>query len=98
MPVVKQITQEFIDRIEQLTTQIQESESDPSPRQGPEGELSTLVEQWQEKIIQLGCEPKGLWLVDFNNGEGYYCWRHPETELGFFHGYEEGFAGRTPIL
>ncbi len=45
----------------------------------------------------LGVEVKGLWLVDFDNGSGYYCWRWPERELAFFHGYDEGFAGRTRI-
>jgi hypothetical protein len=45
----------------------------------------------------LGLEVKGLWLVDFDNGSGCYCWQWPEEELAFFHGYEEGFAGRTRI-
>ena len=45
----------------------------------------------------LGLDVKGLWLVDFDNGSGYYCWRWPETELAYFHGYEEGFAGRVRI-
>ena len=28
---------------------------------------------------------------------GYYCWRWPETRLDYFHGYDEGFAGRVRI-
>ena len=40
---------------------------------------------------------KGLWLVDFDNGNGYYCWRWPEPELAYFHGYDEGFDGRVRI-
>ena len=39
----------------------------------------------------LGAEVKGVWLVDFDNGSGYYCWRWPETAIDHFHGYEEGF-------
>ena len=34
-----------------------------------------------------------MFLVDFDNGEGYYCWKWPEREVDHFHGYEEGFAG-----
>jgi hypothetical protein len=45
----------------------------------------------------LGVEVKGPWLVDFDNGEGYYCWRWPEEELCWFHGYEDGVAGRIRI-
>ena len=37
------------------------------------------------------------WLVDFDNGEGYYCWKYPEDTVGHFHGYEDGFAGRISI-
>ena len=43
----------------------------------------------------LGADVKGLWLVDFDTGAGYYCWKWPEEELAYFHGYEEGFAGRA---
>ena len=52
---------------------------------------------WAEKIMQLGAEPKGLWLVDFDSGSGYYCWRYPEADVGFFHGYDDGYSGRVPI-
>jgi len=45
----------------------------------------------------LGLEVKGLWLVDFDNGSGYFCWTWPEEGLEYFHGYEEGFEGRTRI-
>jgi hypothetical protein len=38
-----------------------------------------------------------VWLVDWDSGAGYYCWRYPEESLGHFHGYQEGFAGRVPI-
>ncbi|MBI3607499.1 MAG: DUF2203 family protein [Nitrospirae bacterium] len=49
-------------------------------------------------MVQLGCEVKGLWLVDFDNGEGYYCWKYPEDELEYFHEYTSGFSGRTKII
>ena len=44
----------------------------------------------------MGLEIKGLWLVDFDSGAGYYCWKYPESSLGHFHGYDEGFSGRVP--
>jgi hypothetical protein len=40
---------------------------------------------------------KGLWLVDFDSGSGCYCWQWPEQRLEFYHGYDEGFAGRARI-
>ena len=46
----------------------------------------------------MGAQVKGLWLVDFDNGDGYYCWRHPESAITHFHDYDEGFAGRMKIV
>jgi hypothetical protein len=62
-----------------------------------EARLNRVANGWAESIAAIGAEAKGLWLVDFDNGAGYYCWRHPETELDHFHGYEDGFAGRMKI-
>lgn len=66
---------------------------------GPEveEERQQIVRTWAKEIVSLGCEIKGLWLVDFDSGAGYYCWKYPETSLEYFHGYEEGFAGRLPL-
>ena len=59
--------------------------------------INALIEQWQSKIERLGAKPKGLWLADFDNGSGYFCWKFPETKIKFFHGYNEGFSGRKSL-
>lgn len=56
-----------------------------------------IVSAWASAIADLGIEVKGLWLIDFDSGGGYYCWRWPENALQFFHGYEEGFRGRVEL-
>jgi hypothetical protein len=69
-----------------------------SPERGEaEAQAQAAVSRWVREMDALGLEVKGLWLVDFDSGAGYYCWRWPEPELTHFHGYDEGFAGRTPI-
>ena len=62
-----------------------------------ESSHQAIVEQWTREVEALGLEVKGLWLVDWDCGDGYYCWRHPEPSLAHFHGYDEGFAARVPI-
>jgi hypothetical protein len=69
----------------------------PGAREELDARIRTVVERWAREMEALGAEVKGVWLVDFDNGSGYYCWRWPEEELGWFHGYEEGFGGRTRI-
>lgn len=62
-----------------------------------EQEINVLVDRWQQKLIKLGARPKGLWLADFDDGRGYFCWKFPETEIGFWHGYNDGFSGRISV-
>jgi hypothetical protein len=62
-----------------------------------EAEIDRTISQWQQKIEKLGALAKGLWLVDFDNGEGYFCWKFPERKIMFFHGYQDGFSGRKSI-
>lgn len=55
------------------------------------------------KIIETGCLIKDLevGLVDFpallRGEEIYLCWKLGERHIEFWHGIEEGFAGRKPI-
>ena len=59
--------------------------------------VEAAVSRWAREMEALGLEVKGPWLVDFDTGAGYYCWKWPEAELAHFHGYDEGFAGRVRI-
>jgi hypothetical protein len=59
--------------------------------------VEAVVSRWANDVMSLGIDVKGLWLVDFDNGSGYYCWQYPEEGLQYYHTYEEGFRGRTRI-
>ena len=59
--------------------------------------VEAVVTRWANDVMTMGIDVKGLWLIDFDNGSGYYCWQYPEEGLQFFHTYEEGFRGRTRI-
>jgi hypothetical protein len=56
-----------------------------------------------EHIQEQGCLVKDLdkGLVDFptlfRGQEVYLCWKMDEPSIAFWHGVEEGFAGRKPI-
>jgi hypothetical protein len=56
-----------------------------------------------DQIQQTGCVVKDLdvGLVDFPSRRGdeevYLCWKLGEDHIGFWHGIEEGFAGRKPL-
>jgi hypothetical protein len=56
-----------------------------------------------EKIQATGCLVKDLesGLLDFpaivNDQEVFLCWRLGEERIRFYHGQDEGFAGRKPL-
>ncbi|MBC7743417.1 MAG: DUF2203 domain-containing protein [Bdellovibrionaceae bacterium] len=60
-------------------------------------QINHVIEKWQNKLERLGAKPKGLWLADFDNGDGYFCWKFPEVKILHKHGYQDGFTGRILI-
>ncbi len=54
--------------------------------------------RWGEAVRLLGGRPVGLWRVEFDNGEGFYCWRWPEPRLVHYRPYgDEETASFHPI-
>jgi len=95
---VRRITAAAVGEVEALEARRDElAAGDDAARAALEGALVRAVAGWVRAMEALGVEVKGRWLVDFDNGRGYYCWRWPEEQLEYFHGYDEGFAGRVRI-
>lgn len=67
-----------------------------------QGEADALA-RCAEQINAVGAEVKSLeeGLLDFPALRGgeivLLCWRLGEDEIGFWHGVDEGFAGRKPL-
>lgn len=95
-PIVRRLTKTAFDRVMSLTTQLSYAHGENDGVQ-LETEIRETFQDWQAKIQKLGGEAKGLWLVDFDSGDGYYCWHYPEPEIGYYHGYLEGFQGRMKL-
>jgi hypothetical protein len=65
--------------------------------------LNQDVQSALEQIQAFGCVVKDLdtGLLDFpsriDDREVYLCWRLGEDRIRFYHGTDEGFAGRKPL-
>ncbi len=98
LPAVQQLTAEAVGRAESLADRISGlSETDPE-RARLAADLNEIVGGWASRLRSMGAEVKGLWLVDFDNGQGYYCWSYPEEILAHYHDYDDGFDGRMKIV
>lgn len=96
-PVVRDRTDAAVRQVEALVNGLRSRDEMDERKDELESAYRTIVERWTEEIESLGCQVKGLWLVDFDCGDGFWCWRYPEPTVAHFHGYEEGFAGRVPV-
>jgi hypothetical protein len=97
LPQIKHLTADAVRQAESLASELQGlGEDDPSHAPLATA-LRDVVNSWADEVRALGLEAKGMWLVDFDNGQGYYCWSYPEETINHYHGYGDGFAGRIAI-
>lgn len=97
LPDVRQRTERAVQETEALVAEREAAAEGSAARKRLDEKVQAVVSRWAREMEALGLEVKGLWLVDFDNGSGYYCWRWPEPSLDHFHGYDEGFSGRVRI-
>jgi hypothetical protein len=97
LPQVKHMTAEAVRRAESLAAQLHGLAEDDPQHVSLSAAIQEVVHGWAHEVQGLGLEAKGLWLVDFDNGEGYYCWCYPEAAIAHYHEYGDGFAGRLKI-
>jgi len=97
LPQVKHVTADAVRHAESLVAQLNAVAEEDPQHATLSAALRDVVNRWAEQVQALGLEAKGLWLVDFDNGEGFYCWCYPEETVAHYHGYDEGFVGRVRI-
>ncbi len=98
MPQVKATTEPVYTLAASLAEELSQAEDakDESRAEALRERLQFLVQSWQQSMNDLEADVKGLWLVDFDSGDGYWCWAYPEEDLSHWHSYEGGFRSRMP--
>lgn len=96
-PLVRAITAASATELEPISIQLRDLFQNQQEINQLEKSYERIVRRWVGKMERLGLVVKGLWLVDFDTGDGYLCWKYPETELAHYHPYDKGFNGRRSI-
>lgn len=96
-PLIRRITYASYRELEPLRRLLGTLPSGSASLYEAEEQYERVVKRWVAKMERLGVVVKGLWLVDFDTGDGYLCWRFPELKLGYYHGYREDYATRRPL-
>lgn len=98
LPVILKLTKDSMTEVKNLMAQIEGNFfQNETHKIAIEKTISEHLSHWQMKIAKLGAKPKGLWIVDFDSGQGYYCWKYPEKTVSHWHGYEDGFSARRSL-
>jgi hypothetical protein len=98
LPLIYRITEVSQLEVKRISNQLDAIKEVNSERASAfERQINDEVSKWQEKVQKLGAVAKGLWLVDFDNGDGYFCWKFPESDIRFWHGYQDGYSSRVEL-
>jgi hypothetical protein len=91
LPLIYKITEASSKEVKSLIERLEcaKSQKKDGLLKQIDSEINLAIDRWQRKVEKLGALPKGLWIVDFDSGNGYFCWKFPERQLRFWHGYQD---------
>ncbi len=96
LPIVRRLTESTDRQVKLLNVRLNYSWN-PDTKKSTTVEIQKAFQAWSKKLFHLGIETKGMWLADFDSGNGFYCWQYPEPDIVYFHSYESGMSGRVRI-
>jgi len=85
LPIVRRITETAAVQTKDLSEQLRWVPADEPLSSRLRQDMDLIVRRWAVKVKRLGCAPRGIWLVDFDAGDGWFSWRYGDEQLSFFH-------------
>jgi len=97
VPEVARLTETVQARLGELRDELDEGDAESGQRF--EQETRGVLAEWQEAILEMGAEPKGIFTVDFRSPDPnvLWCWTVEEPEITHRHFTWESFKDRVPI-
>lgn len=98
LPIIRRITEHTAEEVDALQEQLRFVPHDEPLHKRLYAQVEATVRRWAIKVSKLGCEPRGIWLVDFDAGEGWYTWRLGDEGLTFFHSHARPAGADSPAF
>ena len=98
LPLIQSITQKHCEQLEPIQLRLNKMLSNDPRRHLVEFEYQQIVARWRTKVEQLGVVVAGLWIVNFDVGNGFLSWRYPELSVSYFLEKHESFSERVKLL
>ncbi len=97
VPEVARLTATVQERLDELRQDY--DEDDPEAGQRLQNETREILIGWQEAVLELGAEPKGIFTVDFRSPDPnvLWCWTVDEPEITHRHFTWESFKDRVSL-
>jgi hypothetical protein len=87
LPYVRRITASAAAEAEKITDQLRFIPRDEPIFNRLSTDLDLVIRRWAIKIKKLGLRPSGIWIVDFDAGEGWFSWRLGDESVSFFNAH-----------
>lgn len=95
--LVCSITQKHQTELTPLQYRLNRMLANDPRRKALEQQYELVVSRWRHKITLLGARVAGLWVVEFDVGEGALSWRYPELSLAYFREAEQPLSQRRNL-
>jgi hypothetical protein len=97
VPGVATLTTRAQGRIEEVRREYRDDE--PETPERLQDEMRSILSGWQDAVLKLGGEPKGLFTVDFRSPDPnvLWCWTAGESEISHRHFTWESFKDRCSL-
>jgi len=84
LPTVKRITVQAATEADKIEEQLRFIPRDEPIFRRLAADLDLVIRRWAIKIKKLGLKPSGIWIVDFDAGDGWYSWRLGDEHVTYF--------------
>ena len=97
LPLVKKVTAISYQQLGPVQDRLNRMLANDPRRAQHEQAYQLIVSNWKKTIERLGVTTTGLWMVDFDLGNGCLAWRYPELSLAYFREHGKSFEERIKL-